>query len=42
MNEYLYEITKDIEEEYYTEFLKKHRNTNNTSEGDEDYEVICM
>lgn len=40
MNEYLYEITCELEEDYYTEFLKKHKRV--SSEGEEDYEIICM
>lgn len=40
MNEYLYEITMELEDDYYTEFLRKHRKT--ISEGEEEYEVICM
>ena len=40
MNEYLYEITCDLEDVDYNEIIKKHKRV--SSEGEEDYEVICM
>lgn len=41
MNEYVYEITKDLDEDYYMDFLKSHKKRV-SSEGEEDYEIICM